>query len=112
MNQREALAQFLARSRRGVTAKVNDNDREQADALLAEFLVVPRSDIQGYEYAHQYSSPVGGVWTYPADSREHVLGKVAHRRNGDPRPEVTYTALERPILPWSVIPLPEDGEQQ
>jgi len=39
---REALAKVLAASRRGVTARVNDNDRRQADAVMNVFLVAPR----------------------------------------------------------------------
>ena len=37
---REKLAQVLASSRRGVTAKVNDNDRRQADDMLSAFAVI------------------------------------------------------------------------
>ena len=38
------LAQILASSRRGVTARVNDNDRNQADAVLNSFGVVELPD--------------------------------------------------------------------
>jgi hypothetical protein len=113
MDTREALAQLLARSRRGVTARVNDNDLHQADDVLAEFLVVPRSDIQGIQYGWRNFDEHGGEWVWTCASREVAVADASsarrrdRARGRDPKAE----ALERPILPWSVIPLPEEPKQ-
>lgn len=73
------------------------------DAILATHLVVPRSDIVGTEYGIRYTSEDGKASTWPskATSRAEV---VELRQPG-------VTVLERPVLPWSPIPLPEDGTE-
>lgn len=67
--------------------------------LLAEFLVVPRSDIVGTEY--------GWVHDIHGERCEHTdLSKEDALRLAGRMGE----AIERPVLPWSSpIPLPEDG---
>lgn len=90
---REALAQLL----------INELVFPQrayllTDAILTEFLVVPRSDIVSTEYGTRYSD--GDV--FGNQDRGRVV-RLAERLHG-------VEAVQRPLLPWSVIPLPEDGE--
>lgn len=66
-----------------------------AEQLIAEFLVIPRSDT---EYGWR-NGPSGQVC--PRGERDWAL-LTAHKRGGE--------AVERPALPWSVIPVPEDGD--
>ncbi|WP_227979945.1 hypothetical protein [Nocardia spumae] len=87
---REALARSLARSRRGITAKVNDNDRNQADAILAEFLVVPRTDI-GVEYGWR----TDGDDTAQRSSSRCMAAFHAEDTGGE--------VVCRPELPWELI---------
>lgn len=68
-----------------------------ADVLLEEYLVVPRSDIVSTEYGMRYSD---GVVFGNRDRGRAV--RVAERLH-------EVEAVQRPLLPWSVIPLPEDG---
>lgn len=67
-----------------------------ADAILAEFLVVPRSDIVGTEYA--YSPAPGHVLT--PDDRDPVVWMASHRGGA---------VVLRPVVAWQPSPLPEDG---
>jgi hypothetical protein len=77
-----------------------------ADAILAEFLVVPRSDIVGTEYgiSDQTNTDVQFV-----GRRAEAIEGARWRRRFPGTSEAC--AHERPVLPWSPIPLPEDGEK-
>ena len=68
------------------------------DALLAEFLVIPRSDIVGTDYAVEADD----VQPPEYYSDRASAANVAARRG--------LRALERPVLPWSVIPLPAEAK--
>ncbi len=68
------------------------------DAILAEFLVISRSDVVGTEYGWRNSL---SDQVCPRGERDWAL-LTARKRGGE--------AVERPRLPWSVIPLPEDGQ--
>jgi hypothetical protein len=76
------------------------------DALLATYLVIPRSDIVGTEYGWR-ASPDGNV--RPRPSRDAAFEAVAHvRASGGVWAH--SEAVQHPVLPWSVIPLPKDGD--
>src|SRR5438128_2251870 len=53
--------------------------RRQTDAVLAEFLVVPRSSIEGTEYGVRHTRSWGAI-TYPAHSREQAYTLAAAGR--------------------------------
>lgn len=91
---REALARSLAYTRRGVCAKVNDSDRIQADALLEDFLIVPRSEIEGTDYSAE-SAP--GEYLMLYSDRAVAVNDAATRG---------VQAFERLRLPWT--PITED----
>jgi hypothetical protein len=69
-----------------------------ADAILAEFLVVPRDSIVGTEYGWRQERGWSVVVAHSLDAIRHW----EETKGGE--------AVTRPDLPWSVIPLPENGE--
>ncbi len=69
--------------------------RHEADAILAEFLVVPRSDIVGTDYGVEADAHLP-----PEYHLDQAVAVDEARRRG-------VRVLKRPRLPWSVIPLPE-----
>lgn len=88
-----------------------------ADAILATHLVVPRSDIVATEYGvRQYRHDRAGWHVERASSRDGAVAAAQHEHYDDDfegRPRTQ--AVERPLIPtppWSVIPLPEDGEKR
>lgn len=96
----------------GNAASYADHLTEQ---LLAEFLVVPRSDIVGTQYGWRYAerAELDEPLEIPVATRLDVaIAAVRHIQQsreltgwtGMPAPEL----LARPILSWSIIPLPED----
>lgn len=70
------------------------------DALLSEYLVVPRSEIAGTEYGWRH------LWK--GRQCEHVSASFAEARRLAEANDVPI--LQRPVLPWSVIQTAEDGE--
>ncbi|WP_280465976.1 hypothetical protein [Nocardia brasiliensis] len=79
--------------------------RALIDAILAEFLVIPRSEITGTEYGWR----TVGRGVMKVDSRDEAIEtargiRELRRGRGEPH---DVEAIERPALPWSVIPLPE-----
>jgi hypothetical protein len=107
----ERLAQLLARSRRGVTARVNDNDRRQAHEILAQFLVVPRSDVIGTEYGWRYADPGREPRSYVADRETAIEAAVdARMLQRDRGLPVNAEALERPVLAWVPIEIKGDTD--
>ena len=84
-----------------------------ADAILAEFLVVSRDSIVGTEYAAQWADPGHEPRTLPESGKEAALADAAHFRRVQQNKglPVNARAVERPVPPWSVIPLPDNGEQ-
>ncbi|MCM6777903.1 hypothetical protein NDR87_31605 [Nocardia sp. CDC159] len=106
------------RARRSAPSMANDRDRliallrkhlydrgdryeTAADALLADWLIVPRSDIEGIEYGYRVTAddPTHSTWTARAESEQQALAYAEHP---------AITAVQRPILPWS--PIPEGGD--
>jgi hypothetical protein len=69
-----------------------------ADLINAEFLVVPRSDIVGTEYGWRHPNEPFAEPCYHDALTEPDARRLAGRKG---------EALQRPILPWSPIPLPE-----
>ncbi|WP_306365475.1 hypothetical protein [Nocardia sp. CC227C] len=63
-----------------------------ADAVLAEFLVVPRSEVDGFEYGWR-ARP--GDRVHPRDDRDAAL-LTAQRRGGE--------GVERAALAWTPLP--------
>lgn len=104
---REVLAELLARSRRGITARVNDTDRHQAGAILAEFLVVPRSDIVGTEYGWRRAPDCIAHLT---ETRAEAIESAMNLRPAGPAWSRAEAVERSAVLPWSPIPLPEDGQ--
>lgn len=86
-----------------------DDLADAADAILAEFLVVPRSEIVGTEYGWQYL--LNGQWqTVSTEDRQQAIDNAAYQRDSEGAEwAAPARAVERPIPPWSVIPLPESG---
>jgi len=80
--------------------------RRQADAVLAEFLVVPRSDIQSTEYSYRHRLPASGQWcSHLERSRAEALSAAGSVPTGETEWGTTEAeALERPVLPWTPIP--------
>ncbi len=109
---REALAQLLARSRRGVTAKMNDNDLCQADNVLAKFLVVPRSEVDAsdsYEYGWQRQTVLGSWVGWKAGDAD-MAREAAEERRYVHDPKCAVRAVYRPDVPWSPLPDGFSGE--
>lgn len=82
-----------------------------AELISREHLVVPRSDIVGTEYGYRYQDPKYSAETYSTQgSRTQAIEVAENIRSGQIRKgnDVNAVALERPVLPWSVIPLFED----
>lgn len=81
-----------------------------ADALLSEFLIVPRSSIQGWEYGVR-STVAGQLDDLPvAGGRDRAAEFVEKRRIAQTRLKGSSDAvlIQRPILPWQI---PEDGDE-
>jgi hypothetical protein len=72
--------------------------------IAAEYLVVPRSDIVGTEYGMRYTSEEGRTNTWSSNTANRAETIRLAESDGSGR----VAAMERPILPWSPIPLPED----
>lgn len=82
-----------------------------AEWLDQRHLLIPRSDVAGYQYAYQ--------WTHDGDQRRFLANnevdaisyalelRALQRRNGQP---VDAVAVSAPIPPWTPIPLPQDGQ--
>lgn len=80
-----------------------------AEDVLAEFLVVPRADIVGTEYGYRSSDEDLACLT--DDRKDAINGALGRRQwQRDAMFQPTAEAVERPSLPWSPIPLPEDGD--
>lgn len=107
-DQREALVQAIVHATEANwdIAEGHAGLSALADALLAEFLIVPRSDIQGYEYGVR--STRGGTRAFVA--RDSAVVFLAKRREAQIRVVGSSDAevVERPILPWA--PSPEGGD--
>lgn len=104
MSDTRALAQQITDIiQREADPHLIDNYRENlekaAQAILAEFLVVPRSDIVGTEYALE---------PYPGAPLELYSDRAVVIDVGE---RCGLRALERPDLAWSVIPLPEEADR-
>lgn len=86
-----------------------------ANSVLAEFLVVPLSDIVGTEYGYRFKEPKYSERTQSTGSwRDEAIEVVAYLRNEQTRlgHDLNAEALSRPLLRWSPIPLGDvsDGE--
>lgn len=80
-----------------------------ADDVLAEFLIVPRSDIQGYSYTVR-STVCGEVWyVHEHPDRDRVAASARAVRNAQTAARGSSDAevVSRPILPWAPIPTEE-----
>jgi hypothetical protein len=92
-----------------------DHARHVADLIAAEFLVVARSDIVGTEYGWQCTTVDGlpkAKQRVPGGRESAIRDARRVRRNQEAEglaPDVEL--LSRPVLPWSVTPLPENGEK-
>lgn len=73
-----------------------------ARLIDATHLVVPRSEIVGTEYGWRHPNPQAGA---DALCEHGALTEGDARRLAGNWGE----AVQRPIPPWSVVPLPEDG---
>lgn len=82
-----------------------DDLADAVDAILAEFLVVPRSEIVGTEYGWR-SGPDANVRDAP--TRDQAIRQAARARAAG-GVWSNSEAVEH-VIAWSVIPLPEDGE--
>lgn len=84
--------------------------------LLAEFLVIPRSAVVGTEYGWRFAELGMPEETWLAEDRSAAVGVVRSLQREQARDPIFRPGpqlLERPRLPWSVIPLPfqyEDGD--
>lgn len=92
-----------------------DHAEHLADMIAEQFLVVARSDIVGTEYGWQCTTVDGlpkAKQKVPG-GREAAIRDVRRvRRNQEAEglaPDVEL--LSRPVLPWSVTPLSENGEK-
>lgn len=83
------------------------------DAILATYLTIPRSDIVGTEYGWRYSEAGQQARTWIAPDRDIATREAYWLRSRQIEMGRVPDAepLSRPVLPWSVIPLPEEGEQ-
>lgn len=106
---RDALAKLIDQLLGdGDTAVREFMARQTADAIVERFLVVPRSDIVGTEYAVRHIASDGHEAEYSRASRLWAV-EDARAWHLDLNSGGRMDAIERPVLPWSVIPLPEDG---
>lgn len=83
-----------------------------AELIAAEFLTVPRKDIQGYEYGFRLKESKVGERTYSTQrSRQDAIEFAGDLRDEQSRKgqDVNATAVQRTILPWT--PIPEGGER-
>jgi hypothetical protein len=97
---REALARKLGKARAGATWQLSA--QALADEILAEFLVVPRSEVS-IEYGVQYGSFVHGD-VVSADAARRRAVKVFEQPADAARQRLVWAG------PWS--PLPENGDGQ
>ncbi|WP_280320049.1 hypothetical protein [Nocardia wallacei] len=105
MTPRDELAQLLTQheieaSTWGWSCKcgvygADDYVDHLTEMILASFLVVPLSDIQGTEYGSS-----DGCFVYRKASKREAVWAA----------EADLTPMQRPILPWT--PIPEGGETQ
>ena len=89
----------------------DDEGTVLADALLAEFVIVPRSNIERYEYGVRYTHPKGHIEEAPIRAlRESAAAFVERRRAAQIRlaGSSDATLVQRPILPF-MLP-DEDGQ--
>lgn len=79
-----------------------------AELIEAAFLVIPHSEIHGTQYGVRYTTQWGENVAVQADKAQ------ALRRAPElaaQYPSLTVDAVERPVPPWSAIPLPKDGQR-
>jgi hypothetical protein len=85
-----------------------------AELIAAELLVVPCSDIVGTEYGWRYAEEgqPPTTWKVP-EGEDLAVREVRHIRRVQREQGKAQNAelLSRPVLPWSVTPLPEDGAE-
>lgn len=81
-----------------------------ATAILAEFLVIPRTDITT-GYGFQYFT--SGQWeTVETEDRQQAIDGAAYLRDSEGAEWPTPArAVEHLKTAWSPIPLPENGQQ-
>lgn len=84
---REVLARFLAVSRRGVTARVCTKYGWREKAPM---------------HPNEIATPEAALLAVVEERRRQIACGMAP----------TAEAIQRPVLPWTVIPLNEDGEKQ
>lgn len=81
-----------------------------ADMIAMQFLVVPQNEIVGVEYGYRYSDEdLACLTENREDAIEGARQTLAWQR--DAMNQLSAEVVARPSLPWSVIPLPADGEQ-
>lgn len=86
MSDRDDLATLLARSRRGITAKVNDNDRYQADDAIAAGWRPPRRRVEQPDHGAPpppRSLPPGFMVGYIAELDDDTEGPQLMYFSGD-----------------------------
>ncbi|WP_280389857.1 hypothetical protein [Nocardia wallacei] len=97
---REALIRAIVRS--SMCPGQDYLAAREADALLSEFLIVPRSDIRSWEYGVR--STIGGHVddSYVSPGRASAAKFVSRRREAQIRLWGSSDAalIRRPILPW------------
>jgi hypothetical protein len=99
---REAVADLLAKH-----INFFDDDLADApDALLERFLVVPRDQVTT-EYGVLYSN--GESQRAVDHDNAAMIARIDRKHPGIVRDHNPQLA-SRSVLPWTVIPLPEDGD--
>ncbi|WP_043737778.1 hypothetical protein [Nocardia asiatica] len=85
-----------------------------ADMIGMQFLVVPQSDVVGLEYGWRYAEEgqPPTTWKVP-EGEDLAVREVRHIRRVQREQGKAQNAelLSRPVLSWSVVPLPEDGDR-